>query len=97
MLLLLLSLCVAMSGCVREQVNYDFDTYFTDNSAFVVDAAKVLPSRELLQSENVVEYMYYDCDTLILGDDISDVIRLTIAYTDEEYLSEKERLEQEIK
>lgn len=94
-LMLFLLMLTALCGCGKKQnrLIYDFDTYLCEDTEFDRNAATVLPSKEDLEDSEVVFYMFYDNG----GDDevTSDkMLRLTVQYSDEDYIKAKEKIEQ---
>ena len=92
--LLMISLIIIVSGCTnKEQVNCNFDTYLSGNTDFEKKVATVMPSKNELADSKIIYYVYY-----IDGDDISNfansMIRLTVEYSDDNFLKAIQKIEE---
>lgn len=93
-LFVLISLFLISSGCShKEKLSYDINTYLSGDTNFERNIATVMPSKEELKNSKVVYYLYYDDGG---NDETSQnkMIRLTVEYSDENFINATQTLEQ---
>ena len=97
LLLLFISIIalLGLSGCAsKEQISYDFDTYLSCNTSFEKNYKLVMPSKDKLNDATVLYYVYYDSKNTVTQPD--RMIQMTVKYSDELFVSEKQGLEEKI-
>ena len=72
-------------------ISYDIDTYLSGDSDFVDSASMVMPSKDMVSESSVAFYEHHD-----YGDMGNRLYRLSVIYDDEDFLSEKNRLEKQL-
>ena len=81
------------SGCgAKQQISYDFDTYLSYNTSFEKNYKLVMPSKDELKNATVLYYVYYDSGTTMVQPD--RMIQMTVQYSQDQFVKEKEKLEQ---
>ena len=94
---LLLFICLMVlfcfSGCgAKEQISYDFDTYLSYNNSFEKNFKLVMPSKNELKGSIILDYVYYDSGATVFEPD--RMIQMTVQYSQDQFVKEKEKLEQ---
>ncbi len=82
--LMILMIAVIVSGCSNKKsiISYDFSTYLGDDSDFSKNVSTVLPSKERLEDQKIISYLFYD-NGKSNESSMDKMIQMTVEYSDD--------------